>query len=36
VDGALHAAIVDPAAPRRHPRSQADEQLVEIIHSYLT
>jgi len=28
--------IVDPAAPDDDPRTQAAEELVEIIHSYLT
>jgi hypothetical protein len=27
---------VDPAAPRSDPRARAAEQLVEIVHSYLT
>jgi DNA-binding FrmR family transcriptional regulator len=46
--GALHALIaevvedhirehvVDPAATRNHPRTQAAEELIEIVHSYLT
>jgi DNA-binding FrmR family transcriptional regulator len=28
--------VVDPSAARNDPRSQAAEQLVEIVHSYLT
>jgi FrmR/RcnR family transcriptional regulator, repressor of frmRAB operon len=28
--------VVDPDAPRGDPRAQAAEQLVEIVHSYLT
>ena len=28
--------IIDPAAPRDDPRSAAAEELIEIVHSYLT
>jgi len=28
--------VVDPKMPRDHPRARAAEQLVDIVHSYLT
>jgi DNA-binding FrmR family transcriptional regulator len=28
--------MIDPAAPRDDPRTQAAEELVEIVHAYLT
>jgi FrmR/RcnR family transcriptional regulator, repressor of frmRAB operon len=28
--------VIDPAAPRDDPRAMAAEELVEIVHSYLT
>ena len=36
VEHHIRTHVVDPSAPRQHPRSKAAEQLVEIIHSYLT
>jgi DNA-binding FrmR family transcriptional regulator len=36
VEHHIRKHVVDPAAPSNDPRSQAAEQLVEIVHSYLT
>jgi FrmR/RcnR family transcriptional regulator, repressor of frmRAB operon len=36
VEHHIRKHLVDPAAPASDPRSQAAEQLVEIVHSYLT
>lgn len=36
VEHHIRKHIVDPSAPGNDPRSQAAEQLVEIVHSYLT
>ncbi len=36
VEDHIRKHVVDPAAPSSDPRSQAAQQLVEIVHSYLT
>jgi DNA-binding FrmR family transcriptional regulator len=36
VEHHIRKHVVDPSAPSSDPRSQAAEQLVEIVHSYLT
>jgi DNA-binding FrmR family transcriptional regulator len=36
VEHHIRKHVVDPSAPSNDPRSQAAEQLVEIVHSYLT
>jgi FrmR/RcnR family transcriptional regulator, repressor of frmRAB operon len=36
VEHHIRKHVVDPSAPRSNPRSRAAEQLVEIVHSYLT
>ncbi len=36
VEHHIRKHVVDPSAPGNDPRSQAAEQLVEIVHSYLT
>lgn len=36
VEGHIREHIMDPSAPRDDPRSQAAEELAEIVHSYLT
>jgi FrmR/RcnR family transcriptional regulator, repressor of frmRAB operon len=36
VEDHIRNHVIDPSAARSDPRSQAAEQLVEIVHSYLT
>ena len=36
VEHHIRKHVVDPSAPSGDPRAQAAEQLVEIVHSYLT
>jgi hypothetical protein len=36
VEHHIRKHVIDPSAPNNDPRSQAAEQLVEIVHSYLT
>jgi DNA-binding FrmR family transcriptional regulator len=36
VEGYIREHLVDPRTPRGDPRAQAAEELVEIVHSYLT
>jgi DNA-binding FrmR family transcriptional regulator len=36
VEGHVREHVIDPAAPRNDPRAQAAEELIEIVHSFLT
>ena len=36
VEHHIRKHVIDPSVPNGDPRSQAAEQLVEIVHSYLT
>lgn len=36
VEGHIREHVIDPAAARNDPRAQAAEELVEIVHSFLT
>jgi FrmR/RcnR family transcriptional regulator, repressor of frmRAB operon len=36
VEGRIREHVIDPEAPRNDPRAQAAEELVEIVHSFLT
>ena len=36
IEDHIREHVVDPAAPRDDPRARAAEDLVEIVHSYLT
>jgi FrmR/RcnR family transcriptional regulator, repressor of frmRAB operon len=36
VEGHIREHVIDPEAPRSDPRAQAAEELVEIVHSFLT
>jgi FrmR/RcnR family transcriptional regulator, repressor of frmRAB operon len=36
VEGHIREHVIDPEAPRNDPRAQAAEELVEIVHSFLT
>ncbi|MGO8915734.1 MAG: metal/formaldehyde-sensitive transcriptional repressor [Stellaceae bacterium] len=36
VEGHIREHVVDPAAPRNDPRARAAEELVDIVHSFLT
>lgn len=36
IEDHIREHVVDPKLPAAHPRSQAAEELVEIVHSYLT
>jgi DNA-binding FrmR family transcriptional regulator len=36
IEDHIREHMVDPAAPRDDPRTQAAEELVEIVHAYLT
>jgi FrmR/RcnR family transcriptional regulator, repressor of frmRAB operon len=36
VEGHIREHVIDPAAPRSDPRARAAEELVEIVHSFLT
>ena len=36
IEDHILAHLVDPKAPRNDPRAQAAEELVEIVHSFLT
>jgi DNA-binding FrmR family transcriptional regulator len=36
IEDHIREHMMDPAAPRDDPRAQAAEELVEIVHSYLT
>lgn len=36
IEDHIREHMVDPAAPRSDPRTQAAEELVEIVHAYLT
>ena len=36
IEDHIREHVVDPGLPKTDPRSQAAEQLVEIVHSYLT
>lgn len=36
VEGHIREHVIDPDAPRNDPRARAAEELVEIVHSFLT
>ena len=36
IEDHIREHVIDPAAPRNDPRAQAAEELVEIVHSFLT
>jgi DNA-binding FrmR family transcriptional regulator len=36
VEGHVREHVIDPAAPRNDPRARAAEELIEIVHSFLT
>jgi DNA-binding FrmR family transcriptional regulator len=36
VEGHIREHVIDPYAPRNDPRARATEELVEIVHSFLT
>ena len=36
IEDHIHQHLVDPTAPVEDPRNRAAEELVEIVHSYLT
>jgi FrmR/RcnR family transcriptional regulator, repressor of frmRAB operon len=36
VEGHIREHVIGPEAPRNDPRAQAAEELVEIVHSFLT
>ena len=36
IEDHIREHIVDPKAPRNDPRAQAADELIEIVHSYLT
>ena len=36
VEGHIREHVIDPKAPRTHPRTGAAEELIEIVHSFLT
>jgi FrmR/RcnR family transcriptional regulator, repressor of frmRAB operon len=36
VEGHIREHVIDPEVPRNDPRAQAAEELVEIVHSFLT
>jgi DNA-binding FrmR family transcriptional regulator len=36
IEDHIREHVIDPAAPRGDPRTQAAEELVEIVHSFLT
>ena len=36
VEGHIREHVIDPNAPRNDPRARAAEELVEIVHSFLT
>lgn len=36
IEDHIREHMVDPAAPREDPRTQAAEELIEIVHAYIT
>jgi FrmR/RcnR family transcriptional regulator, repressor of frmRAB operon len=36
VEGHIREHVIDPAASRKDPRARAAEELIEIVHSFLT
>jgi DNA-binding FrmR family transcriptional regulator len=36
IEDHIREHVVDPKAPRNDPRAQAADELIEIVHSYLT
>jgi FrmR/RcnR family transcriptional regulator, repressor of frmRAB operon len=36
IEDHIREHVIDPAAPRKDPRTAAAEELVEIVHSFLT